>query len=67
MPYKDKTKPKIKCRKITIEEARWDMFDEAKRLAEKELGQMGNGTFLELLIVNFLQENQYEDEHRSNR
>jgi len=62
MPYKDKSKPEIKCRKIVIEKARWDMFDQAKIIAEKELGLMGNGTFLELLIVNFLEENRYNEE-----
>lgn len=67
MPYKDKTKPEIKTRKISILKERWDMFDEAKRIAERELGQMGNGTFMELLITNFLIENQYQNELRFNK
>ncbi len=61
-PYKDPKKDKIKTRKITILEERWNMFDQAKKIAEKELGVMGNGTFMELLIVNFLEMNRYEKE-----
>ena len=64
-PYKNKNKPEIKTRKISILKERWDMFDHAKQLAEKELGQMGNGIFLEMLIVSFLQVNEYEQEHRN--
>ena len=65
MPYKNKNKPEIKSRTISILKERWDMFDEAKALSEKELGQMGNGIFLEMLIVSFLQVNEYEQEHRN--
>ncbi len=66
-PYKDPKKDKIKTRKITILEERWNMFDQAKKIAEKELGVMGNGTFMELLITNFLIENQYQNELRFNK
>jgi hypothetical protein len=64
MPFKDKNKPEIKTRKLTLLKERWDMFDHAKKLAEKELGQMGNGIFLEMLIVSFLQVNDYEQKEK---
>jgi len=55
---------RVKCRKITIEEYVWDMFDETKWDAEKEFGLMGNGMFLKMLLLNYLQLKQTEDEQR---
>jgi len=65
MSWKDPNKPKVKCRKLTILKERWDMFDEAKAIAEREFGKMSEGGFLEFLIVNYLQEVNYG--HKPNR
>jgi hypothetical protein len=62
MPWKDKSKPKIKCRKITMLEERWDMFDKAKAKSEREYGFMSNGGFLEQILINYLQDEQNKDE-----
>ena len=52
MPYKDKTKPEIKARTISILKERWDMFDDAKKKREREFGgKISNGGYLEYLII----------------
>ena len=60
MPYKDPEKPKIKCRNLSMIEERWDMFDKAKVKAEMEYGFMSNGGFLEMILVNYEQDKEYE-------
>jgi len=40
------------------------MFDLAKKKAELELGFMSTGGFLEIILVNYLQAKQTEDEYR---
>ena len=60
MPYKDK-RAKIKCRKLTMIEERWDMFDREKAKLEMKYGFMSNGGFLEYLLVLLQQHNQYEE------
>jgi len=63
MPYKDK-RAEVKCRKVNMLKVRWDMFDLAKKKAELELGFMSTGGFLEIILVNYLQAKQTEDEYR---
>lgn len=65
MPWKDK-RAEVKTRKLTMIKERWDMFDLAKKQAELELGFMSNGGFLEIILVNYLQNKQTEDEYRLN-
>lgn len=62
MPWKDKDKPKVKTRKLTILEERWDMFDKAKAKLEMKYGLMSNGGFLEYLLILNNQIQQTEDE-----
>ena len=52
MSYKDKTKPRVKTRKITILEERWNMFDKQKVKLEMKYGFMSNGGFLEYLLIS---------------
>ena len=66
MSYKDKTKPRVKTRKITILEERWDMFDKQKVKLEMKYGFMSNGGFLEYLLVLNEQSNKYEEQQRRN-
>ena len=64
MSYKDKTKPRVKTRKITILEDRWNMFDKQKVKLEMKYGFMSNGGFLEYLLVLNEQSNHYEEQQR---
>ena len=63
MPYKDK-RAKIKCRKLTMIEERWDMWDKQKAKLELKYGFMSNGGFLEYLLELSNQHNQYEADCR---
>ena len=52
MPWKDKSKPEIKERKLIMIKDRWDMFDKQKVKLEMKYGFMSNGGFLEYLLIS---------------